>query len=220
MTRIVLALLVLCALGGGPSIQGAPPVPPVPFKAGDTWVYRVTQTAGSRLGTNTLTMRYLGKRDYRGTLYHFSDSHSSSSPGVVERDILTWSGLYFRQRATILYENSQQTLEIVFDRPYAFSGIPEELSGTIEIYERSQYAGKGSWAIEVVWGGTVKVTVPAGTFTAEKWKGTLRIGRLKKDYTVYTVGPLEIKTDIDVLKGGELMDRTRTELVKGPIPKH
>lgn len=216
MLRILLALLVLLVFSSVPPTQSAPAVP---FSAGDTWVYRVTQTAGAPLGTSTITVSYRGQGDYRGSLYYYADSYSSSSPGVVERDILTWTGRFFRQRATILYENSQQVLEIVFDRPFAFSGIQEELSGITEIFERGQFTGRGLWAIDVDWQGTTKVTVPAGTFTAQKWKGTLKIGRLGKDYTVYTVGALEIRADIDVRRDGELMDRMRLELQKGPVPK-
>lgn len=217
MIRIVLALLLLCVFGSVPSTHGA--LPSVPFKAGDAWVYRVTHAAGSQQGISRMTVIYRGLREYRGAFHHYSDSYSSSSSGIVERDILSWTGLYFRQRATIMYENSQQVLEIVFDQPYAFSGIPEELSGTAEIYERRQLVGRGLWAIGVVWDGTIKVTVPAGAFAAEKWKGTLRIGRLEKDYTVYTVGPLEIKADIDVRRDGELVDRMHLDLEKGPVPK-
>jgi hypothetical protein len=216
IVRIVLSLLLLFVLSGVPSTHGSPAVP---FKAGDTWVYRVTETAGAQPETSTLTVTYRGLVDYRGTAHHYADAYSSSSPEVVERDLLTWTGRYFRQRATILYENSQRVLEIVFDRPYAFSGIQEELSGTTEIYERGQFVGRGLWTIEVVWQGSSKVTVPAGTFTAEKWMGSLRIGRLGQDYTVYTVGALEIRADVDVRRDGELTDRMRLELEKGPVPK-
>lgn len=216
IVRTALALLLLFVLSGVPSIHGAPVMP---FKEGDTWVYRVTQTAGAQPGTSTLTVTYRGLTDYRGVASHYTDAYSSSSPGAVERDILTWTGRYFRQGATILYENSQRVLEIVFDRPYAFSGVQEELSGTTEIYERGQFTGRGLWAIEVVWQGSSRVTVPAGTFTAEKWMGSLRIGRLGQDYTVYTVGALEIRADVDVRRDGELTDRMRLELEKGPVPK-
>lgn len=216
MIRILLMLLLLLVFSSVPSTQSAPAVP---FRPGDTWIYRVTETAGAGLGTSTITVSYRGQGDYRGAPYYYADSYSSSSPGVVERDILTWTGQFFRQRATILYENSQQVLEIVFDQPFAFSGVHEKLSGTTEIFERGQFTGRGLWAIDVVLQGTSKVTVPAGTFIAQKWKGTLKIGRLGKDYTVYTVGALEIRADIDVRRDGELMDKMRLELETGPIPK-
>lgn len=214
MNRIVLVLILLFVLATGSAVHSAQPA--VPLKVGDTWIYRTTRTAGGVTETGTLTVIYRGKGEYRGSVHHYTDSYSSFTPGAVERDILIWAGRYFRQRATILFENSQQVLEIVFNRPYAFSGVEEEISGATEIYERGYFTGRGLWTIEVLWQGTGKVAVPAGTFTAERWKGRLQIGRVEQDYTVYTVGPIEIRADVDVRRDCEFMHTIRFQLEKGP----
>lgn len=215
MVRIVLTLVLFLAVSISPAARSAQPA--APYKPGDTWVYHDTRTAGERTETGTLTVVYRGQGQYRAGTYHYEDSYSSFTPGAVERDVLVWTGRYFRVRATVLHENSQAVLEIVFDRPYALSGVHEELAGIAELYERGSYAGKDLWAIDVVWQGTAKVTVPAGSFTAEKWTGLLRIGRLTHAYTVYTVGPQAISAEIDWRRDDEPMHTTRLELLKGPI---
>ncbi len=216
MIRIVLALILLVLLLAGPEVHSAQP--PVPFTPGDTWVYRNTRTVGTKTQYGSLTVIYRGTGQYRGDMYHYDDSYSSFSSGSVEREIQIWTGRYFRVRATVLYQNGQPVLEMIFDRPYALSGVQEEFAGMTEVYERGLYASKSLWAIDVAWRGTGKVSVPAGTFTAEKWSGILRIGRMTHAYLVYTVGPHAVRAEIDVTRDGEPLYKTLLELQQGPAP--
>lgn len=65
--------------------------------------------------------------------------------------------------------------------------------------------------------GTVKITVPAGSFSTTRWEGTYTLGQLRQVFTVYMVGAHEIRADIDIYLGGTLSKRDRLELMRGPV---
>lgn len=217
MRVFALVVALLLALGAL-SVSWGASVPPVPFKAGATWVYRYTQAAKEQTDTGTLTVVYRGVTEYRGGSHHYFESHSSLAPGIVERDYLIWNGRHFRQAATVLHRGSE-VLEIVFDKPYSFAGVTERLDGSTQIFENGTFRAQGSWSIDVTSQGNGKITVPAGRFTVTKWRGTLTIGSLQQSYTVATVGLLEIWAEIDVFVDGTELHKAKLELQQGPVPR-
>ena len=218
--RSILMALVLAATLAAAAFAGAaqPAAPAMPFKSGTVWTYRVLKTVpgGSRT-VETRTMTYTGMATYRGQKYHVFETRDSLGKGV-ERDMAIWTGSTFRHAASIVLEGGK-TIEIVFDKPYATTGASESLAGRTEIYQDGELSGRGGWSNVVSRGQAAKVTVPAGTFSTTRWEGTLVLGNLKQVYTMYAVGPVEVRVDMEVFSKGVRQASIIIELTKGPIAK-
>lgn len=218
--RSILMALLLAAILAATAAAGAatPATPAMPFKSGTVWTYRVlkTESAGGRT-VATRTTTYKGMATYRGQSYHVFETRDSLGKGV-ERDMVTWTGTMFRQAATVVMEG-KNTTETVFDKPYATSGASEALSGRTDVYQNGELTGRIGWSNVVSKGKTQKVTVPAGTFTATRWEGALVRGNLKQVYTMYAVGPVEVRTDMEVFDKGVRQASIVIELTKGPVGK-
>lgn len=217
MRSILMALLLAAILAAGAAAGAATPATPaMPFKSGTVWTYRVirTEPAGGRT-VETRTMTYKGMATYRGKSYHVFETRDSLGKGL-ERDMAIWTGSMFRQAATVVMEG-KSTTEIVFDKPYATTGASEALAGRTDVYQNGELTGRGGWSNVVSKGKTAKVTVPAGTFTATRWEGTLILGNLKQVYTMYAVGPVEVRADMEVFNKGVRQASIVIELTKGPV---
>jgi hypothetical protein len=215
MRRFMFVLVLMSTLVVAGLAQAAPVVP---FKPGTTWIYRSTKTpAQGRATAETLTVAYKGQTTYRGKTYHEFESRSSTSR-VVERSIQVWAGGHFRQAAMVRVDG-RKTTETVFDKPYPISGATQTAAGSSQIYENGAPLSRGAWSIAVSRDGSGKVTVPAGTFTADKWNGTLVLGDVKHVYVVYGVGPLEVRSDFDIFMKGQFNSRLVRELQQGSVPK-
>lgn len=217
MQRLLFAVTLSLAIGTLSASWGATPAP-MPYVPGTTWAYRHTQTAKEQTDAGTFTVVYRGLATYRGASFHHFESYSSLVPGLVERDYAIWTGRYFRQAATAIYKDGN-ILEIIFDKPYAFTGAQERLSGATQVFENGAFKAQGKWSITVVAQGSGKATVPAGSYSVEVWRGALAIGAVQQSYAVATVGPLEVLAEIDVIVNGTQLHRVRFELQQGPVPK-
>lgn len=215
MRRIVFALaLILALLTAG--LASAATV--VPFKPGTTWVFQMSKmTAQGQPTVENLTVVYRGETKYRDRTYHMMETKSSVSR-LVERDYLVWNGKIFRQAAAVMVDG-RTTTEIVFSKPYATSGVQEQMAASTLVYENGVEKGRGAYSIAVAPEGSVKITVPAGTFTTTRWGGTMIMGNIKRVYTMYAVGPLEIRGDFDVYVDGKFNHRLTIALQKGAVPK-
>jgi len=216
--RTFLVGLVLAGtlLAGGWADAAAPA--PVPFKPGTVWTYRVLRSTvqGDRTVT-TRTITYRGLTTFQGKSYHLFETRDSLSK-ATERHLAIWTGSYFRVAAIAVVEGGT-TSEIVFDRPYAQTGADEALAGRTEIYKDGELTGRGGWSNVVSRGRTLKVTVPAGTFTVTRWDGTLVLDNLKQVYTLFAVGMVEVRADIDIFLRGARQASVVIELQKGPVGK-
>lgn len=215
MRRIVFALTLILAFLTVGLVSAAPAVP---FKSGTTWVFQMNKmTAQGQSTVETLTVVYRGETKYRDRTYHLMETKSSLSR-VVERDYLVWNGKIFRQAAEVTVDG-RNTTETVFSKPYATSGVQEQMASTTLVYENGMEKNRGAYSIAVAPEGSVKITVPAGTFTATRWGGTLIMGKTKRVYTMFAVGPLEIRGDSDVYVDGKFNHRLTVVLQKGSVPK-
>lgn len=161
-------------------------------------------------------MIYKGLATYRGASYHLVEYALTLAPGTVERQFLVWDKGFFRQAAALVTEGSE-VVEIVFDRPIALGGVQESRAGGAQIYQNGALQGTAPWTTAVTNRGTVKITVPAGSFSTTRWEGTYTLGQLRQVFTVYMVGAHEIRADIDIYLGGTLSKRDRLELMRGPV---
>lgn len=213
--RSILLALVLAATLAASALAGAA-TPPAPFSSGATWTYRVlrTEPGGGRVVT-TRTLTYKGLATYRGRSYHVVESREALGKGVSQ-NLLTWNGSVFRQAALVVTEGATKT-EIVFDKPYATTGVSESLAGRTEIYQNGELAGRGGWSNVVSRGKTQRITVPAGTFTATRWEGALILGNLKTVYTIYAVGHVEVRSDVELFDKGVRTASLIVELTRGPV---
>ncbi|MDQ7844448.1 MAG: hypothetical protein QN141_08605 [Armatimonadota bacterium] len=214
--RFMLAALALVAAlaATGPARAAAPA--PVPFKPGTVWTYRVLRATpqGSRTVT-TRTVTYRGPTTFQGKSYHLFETRESLAK-EVERHLTLWTGKYFRV-AVAASSDGRSTTETVFDKPYAQTGVDEALAGRAEIYTNGEVTGRSGWSNVVSRGKTLKVTVPAGTFTATRWDGTLILGNLKQIYTLFAVGTVEVRADVDVFNKGVRQATVVVELQSGPV---
>jgi hypothetical protein len=216
LRALVLLVVVLAAAG---RIAAAPSAAPsAPYASGTVWTYRVLKTdpAGNRT-VETRTVTYTGVATYRGQPYHVFETRSSLA-GPQGRSLTIWTGAVFRTAAVIRPEGGA-TVEIVFDRPYATSGVSEALAGRTEIYRNGEAAGRGGWSNVVSRGKTVQVTVPAGAFTATRYEGALILGNVKQVYTMYAVGPVEVRADVETFERGVRQSSSIAELTRGPVGK-
>ncbi|HXF83498.1 MAG TPA: hypothetical protein VNN19_12180 [bacterium] len=216
LRALVLLVAVLAAAG---RITAAPSATPsAPYTSGTVWTYRVLKTdpAGNR-ALETRTVTYSGVATYRGQPYHVFETRSSLA-GPQGRSMTIWTGTVFRTAVSILTQGGN-TVEIVFDRPYATVGVSEALAGRTEIYRNGEPAGRGGWSNVVSRGKTVKVTVPAGTFTATRYEGALIVGNVKQVYTMYAVGAVEVRADVETFDRGVRQSSSISELTRGPVGK-
>lgn len=218
--RSILMALVLAATVAATAFAGAaqPASPAMPFKSGTVWTYRLLKTVpGGTRTVETRTMTYTGMATYRGQKYHVFETRDSLGKGV-ERDMALWTGSTFRHAASIVMQGGT-TVEIVFDKPYATTGATEALAGRTEIYQNGDLSGRGGWSNVVSRGKAAKISVPAGTFNTTRWEGTLILGNLKQVYTMYAVGPVEVRVDMEVFNKGVRQASIVIELTKGPTGK-
>jgi len=217
MGPLLLALVAAVSLAAAGWAEAAAPAP-VPFKPGTVWTYRVLRSTpqGDRTVT-TRTVTYRGPTTFQGKSYHLFETRDSLGKGM-ERHLTIWTGAYFRVAVAALVEGGTTT-EIVFDKPYAQTGVDEALAGRTEIYTNGEVTGRGGWSNVVSRGKTLTVTVPAGTFTVTRWDGTLILRNLKQVYTMFAVGPVEVRADIEVFDKGVRQASVVFELQKGPVGK-
>lgn len=216
MRYILVAIVLVGTMLAAGLAEAAAPAP-VPFKAGSSWTYRVhTKPAQGVAKAEMRTITYRGEMKVRGRAYHAFETRTGMA--TLERDLMIWTGTAFRQAVVVLVDGAKTT-EIVFDKPYATSGVSESLAGRTQIYEEGEPTGRGAWSNSVSRTGEVKLTVPAGAFTATRWEGTLILGHIKQVYTMYTVGLVEVRGDIDIFVRGQYQSTVVHELQKGPVPK-
>jgi len=215
MRSILTALAVAVALPAAGPVHAAAPAP-VPFKPGTVWTYRLLRSTpqGDRAAT-TRTVTYRGTATFQGRSYHVFERRESLGKGV-ERHLTLWTGQYFRV-AVAAVSDGRSVTETVFDRPFAQVGVDEALAGRAEIYTNGEVTGRAGWSNVVSRGRTLKVTVPAGTFPATRWDGTLIVGNLKQIYTLFAVGPVEVRADIDLFSQGVRQATLVAELQRGPV---
>lgn len=189
-----------------PAGSGAPAKAP-PFKRGTTWTYRyVVVNPDGNTRTGTVTEVYGGQTTYRGRAYDYVDTSTTLQPGLVERIFVEWTGTHFRQIANVATDAQQNTVEIIFDKAFA-SDIEENLSGT----------ATPPWSFVSSARGTVKVTVPAGTYQTTRWDAVLRVGELETQLSSYTVGQKDIRRDSRLYISGILHNTRYRELIRGPV---
>lgn len=210
------AVLAVALSMFAPAGSGAPAKAP-PFKRGTTWTYRyavVNPDGDTRTGT--ITEVYGGQTTYRGRTYEYVDTSTTLQPGLVERIFVEWTGTHFRQIANVATDAQQNTVEIIFDKAFA-SSIEENLSGTALIFHNGVQKATPPWSF-VSWArGTVKVTVPAGTYQTTRWDAVLRVGELETHLSSYTVGQKDVRRDSKLYISGTLHNTRYRELISGPV---
>jgi len=212
---LVAVVLVGTILAAGLAEAAAPA--PVPFKAGSSWTYRVhTKPAQGVAKAEMRTITYRGEMKFRGRAYHAFETRTGMA--TLERDLMIWTGTAFR-RAVVVRMDGAKTMETVYDKPYATSGVAENLAGRTQNFEEGEATGRGAWSNSVSRSTDVKLTTPAGAFTATRWEGTFILGHVKQIYTIYTVGPVEVRADYDIFVKGQYQSTVVHELQKGPVPK-
>jgi len=199
-----------------PVPSGAAPSQP-PLKPGTTWMYRYTiaPTSGARR-TGTLKLTYGGMTTYRGKNYYYTEATNTVTPGLVARDYYVWTHGHFRQAAEQAYDAQNNGLEIQFDKTFPFD-IPERVSGHAALVQNGVPQGDVPWSVAVTYGGAVKVTVPAGTFQAERWDTKFQFGDTRQLQTVETMGYTDLRAEVKHYLGAALSSTTTRELVSGPV---
>lgn len=218
--RSILMALVLAATLAAAAFAGAaqPASPAAPYTSGTAWTYRVlTSEPGGSRTVETRTITYTGMATYRGQRYHVFETRGSLGK-AAERNYTIWTGTTFRNAVSVVTQGAN-TLEIVFDKPYATTGVTESLAGRTEIYQNGEMTGRGGWSNVVSRGQTERVTVPAGTFSTQRWEGALVLGNLKQVYTAYAVGHVEVRIDMEVFDKGVRTASIIIELTKGAVGK-
>jgi len=211
-----IAIALITGLGSHRAGAAASPAPPLPFRTGAEWVYRHTSMEGGQTKTGTSTMIYKGLATYRGVSFHLVEYSLTLDPGTLERQFLLWDRGYFRQAAAVVTDGTD-TVEIVFDRPIALGGVQESRSGGAQVYQNGTLQGTAPWTTTVLNKGTVRITVPAGSFSTTRWEGTYTLGQLRQTFTVYMVGAHEVRAEVDIFVGGTLSKKERFELMRGPV---
>jgi hypothetical protein len=106
--------------------------------------------------------------------------------------------------------------EIILDKPFR-QGVSENVSGT------AQASQNGGQPIQVPWSytasprGTLKVTVPAGTFRTTKWNVVFRLGQLEAQFAVYAVGLTDVRLESKQYLSGSLAATISRDLMTGPV---
>ncbi|MGH2437833.1 MAG: hypothetical protein ACRDFA_12690 [bacterium] len=212
---LVAVVLIGTMLAAGLAEAAAPA--PVPFKPGSSWTYRVhTKPAQGVAKAEMRTITYKGEMKVRGRAYHAFEIRTGMA--TLERELMVWTGTAFR-RAIVMRIDGAKTMETVYDKPYATSGVAENLAGRTQDYVEGEATGRGAWSNSVSRSSDVKVTTPAGAFTTTRWEGTYILGNVKQIYTIYTVGPLQVRADYDIFVKGQYQSTVVHELQKGPVPK-
>jgi len=208
------AVLTAAQVVSVPAVTSPPPV-----TAGTTWTYRYTATDVSSSGTpqvGTLTTTYGGPTEYRGQHVYYTETSDTVDPGVIERDYYVWIGGHFRQVALEVHA-AGTVLEIVFDKTVPLD-TEESASGSAETFQNGTDQGDVPWRTTVVSGGSVTVTVPAGTYRdATRWKSTFEIGPIRQVQVADSVGLVDLRVETEHYVNGALAATTSQELMSGPV---
>jgi hypothetical protein len=194
---------------------GAPAAAGPPFAAGTTWAYKVTMTKDGQTRTGTSTDAYRGMSRYAGTNYHLVEIRYSLMPGFLQRTFLTWDGSRFRQLVTV-ESDGKNTAEIVFDKPIPL-GAQDASAGTANIVLNGTQQGSVPWSFTSVSPGKESVTVPAGSYQAQRWDGVLKLGALETRFTVHIVGITDVRVESKQTLSGSPVVIMVKELSRGPI---
>ena len=172
-------------------------------------------SAAGETQTGTIKEFYGGQMTYRGRTYHFF-VQSYTLIAAVERDYLEWAGTHFRLVASEVIDSQKNWLEVIFDRAIDI-GVQTNVSGTAVIFQNGIQKATAPWSYSASSRGTVKVTVPAGTFQTTEWETVLRLGPAETFARIYAVGIQGVRTDTKIYASGSLTTTWYTELVSGPV---
>lgn len=210
----VLALVIILA-ASAPAGSGAP-APEYPFGPGTTWTYRHTVVKPGETYTGTMKEVYGGQIFYRGRTHHYVDTSYVLTYGSVDRAYHAWTGGNFRQAANVATDAQHNVVEIIFDKPFGL-GVSEIRSGTAQIFRNGTQKAVVPWSFVASLRGSVRVTVPAGTFYTTRWETVFKFGEHETVMSIYTVGITAVRMDSKEYVSGSHTTTTYRELVSGPV---
>lgn len=207
----LIGALALVPADSGPSLNRPP------FSRGAKWTYRDRRPGPSgEIRTGTISITYGGETAYRGRRYAFMDASYSLRPGTGERLYLEWAGTHFRQVANVVTNAQHDVLEVVFDQPFRIR-VQENASGKAQIFENRALKTSLPWSYTSTAQGTMRVTVPAGTFQARRWDAILRLADREMRYRFFTVGHTDVRWETMAFASGGQTGMTSVELLSGPV---
>lgn len=212
----VLSALLTCAIVAllGAAVEGGPAAGP-PFSAGTTWTYKITLTKDGQTRVGTSTETYRGLSPYGGARYHLVEQAWSLIPGFAQRAFLTWDGHRFRQVVSV-ETDGKNTAEVIFDKAIPL-GAQDASSGTAKIIVDGTPQGSAPWSFTSVSPGKESVSVPAGSFRAQRWDAVLRLGALESRIIVHIVGITDVRVEASQTVTGAPVLAFVKELRRGPI---